>query len=131
MNNSQIYSEPYKSTMKKQFQHIHTKQIDEISGGDNAFKLELVDIILEQIPEFAQNIKAFHEEKDWHRLAREAHTAKSSALTFGMEKAGNLLKDIQLNAENAKAETLVELVKEVLIEFKAALPELEELKLQL
>ncbi len=117
--------------MKKQFQHIHTKQIDEISGGDCAFQKELVDIILEQIPEFSENIKAFYNEKNWHRLAREAHTAKSSALTFGMEKAGSLLKDIQLSAENKRTEVLPELVKQVIIEFDAALPELEELKLQL
>lgn len=114
--------------MENKFQYIHTLQIDEISGGDNEFKKELIGIMLDQLPEFAKNIENFHHDGEWEKLAREAHTAKSSALTFGMEKAGGLLKSIQLDAENKKTKTLPDLIKQVLLEFNAAIPELEELR---
>lgn len=114
--------------MNKNFQYIHTEQIDAIAGGDIEFKKELIDIFLEQIQEFVSNISTFYENKDWENLAREAHTAKSSALTFGMEKAGTMLKDIQIHAEKNELEFLPDLVTQVLSQLEAAIPELNELK---
>ena len=114
--------------MSKAFQYINTEQIDAISAGDNDFKKELIDIFLEQIPEFIEKITTFHEAKNWEMLAREAHTAKSSAMTFGMDTAGQLLKDIQLQAENEELENIPELVTKVLSHLGAAVPELNELK---
>lgn len=131
INNLQICTKSLNHQMDKQFKHIHTRQIDEISGGDTTFKKELIDIMLDQIPEFTQNIKIFYKENKWNDLAREAHTAKSSALTFGMEKAGTMLKDIQLLAEEEIQDKLIPLINDVLFEFEAAVPELEELKLAL
>lgn len=114
--------------MSKTFQYINTEQIDAISGGDTEFKKELIDIFLEQIPEFVSNINSFYDAKEWENLAREAHTAKSSALTFGMEKAGRMLKNIQLHAENKEFDYLPELVTQVLSQLKAAISELHDLK---
>lgn len=114
--------------MNKQFQYINTEQIEDIVGGDTDFQKELITIFLEQIPEFVSNISTFHEEKNWEFLAREAHTAKSSALTFGMEEAGTLLKNIQLYAEAEEIELLPNVVSKALSQLGAAIPELEELK---
>lgn len=114
--------------MSKQFQYINTQQIEDIVNGDLDFQKELIDIFLEQIPEFVSNMTTFLDEKNWELLAREAHTAKSSALTFGMEKAGTLLKQIQIHAEANELEILPELVTKALSHMGAAIPELEELK---
>mgnify|MGYP001820531419 CR=1 FL=1 len=114
--------------MDKQFGLIHTKQIDAISAGDNAFKIELIDIFLEQIPEFISVMNSSYKNGDWERLAREAHTAKSSALTFGMDETGTLLKQIQANTENNDLDSLPDLLKKAIKHLDAAQAELEELK---
>lgn len=103
-------------------------QIDAIAGGDSDFKKELINIFLEQIPEFDSNLNSFLAEKEWEKLAREAHTAKSSVLTFGMKEAGTLCKEIQLHAENNEFDLLPELVSKVLSQLRAAVAELEDLK---
>lgn len=114
--------------MDKIFKYINTSQIDDISGGDTNFKKELIDIFLEQIPEFVSTMSTSFEDKNWQILAREAHTAKSSVLTFGMKEAGSLLKEIQIQAENNKVEFLPNLLAQVLAHFRAAIPELHKLK---
>ncbi|WP_346859536.1 Hpt domain-containing protein [uncultured Draconibacterium sp.] len=114
--------------MDNQTKLIHTHQIDAISGGDNSFKIELINIFLEQIPEFIQNMTSSYENKDWTLLAREAHTAKSSALTFGMDETGMLLKDIQLNTEKSEFDTLSALIEKAISQLSSAVIELEAMK---
>uniref|UniRef100_UPI0032163805 Hpt domain-containing protein n=1 Tax=uncultured Draconibacterium sp. TaxID=1573823 RepID=UPI0032163805 len=114
--------------MNNQFQLIHTHQIDAISGGDTAFQIELIEIFLEQIPEFVSNMNSSYINKDWELLAREAHTAKSSALTFGMEETGMLLKNIQLHAEKEEVDSLPQFLPKAISQLEMAVAELEELK---
>lgn len=117
-----------KIIMDKQFQFIHTKQIDAISAGDIEFKIELIDIFLEQIPEFISEMNNSYNNGDWDTLAREAHTAKSSALTFGMDETGNLLKIIQEQTENKEIDDLAEIISQAIKQLSAAVSELKELK---
>ncbi len=114
--------------MNKEFRLIHTKQIDSISGGDIDFRIELVNIFLEQIPEFVSKMSNYLAEKQWELLAREAHTAKSSVLTFGMESTGTLLKKIQTEIQNNQLDSVEEMVASAINDLKNAIPELEELK---
>lgn len=114
--------------MNAGFQYIDTKQVEEISGGDSDFMKELVDIFLDQIPEFVQNITTAYEVENWLVLAREVHTAKSSAMTFGMKATSDLLKQIQLNCEEGKLDNIPDMVGQAIHQLKAAVPELETLK---
>lgn len=79
---------------------VDFNHLDGIVNGDENFKRELIKIFLEQIPDFIKNMKMFLDNNNLENLAREAHTAKSSAMIFGMTNAGDKLKDIQLFAEN-------------------------------
>jgi len=115
-------------TMNKDKKLIDTKQIDAISGSDNDFKMELVNIFLGQIPEFTSKMNTYLAEEKWELLAREAHTAKSSVLTFGMETTGSLLKSIQLNIQNGQLESIEELVDSAINDLNDAVSELEVLK---
>lgn len=117
--------------MNKKFQHIHTKQIDEISGGDNDFKIELIKIFQEQIPDFITNMTRFLADANWEKLAREAHTAKSSVLTFGMESTGILLRKIQTDIQANQFDKVNEMTQQAIKNLTEAIPELEELKKQL
>jgi len=114
--------------MSAGFQYIDTKQVEEISGGDKEFLKELVDIFLDQIPEFVEKITTAFEVENWLLLAREAHTAKSSAMTFGMKDTADLLKKLQLECEAENLTNVPDMVGRVIHELKAAIPELQTLK---
>ncbi len=119
---------PESTKMNDSFQYIRTKQVEEISAGDSEFLVELVDIFLAQIPDFVAKMKAELAEKNWLKLAREAHTAKSSAMTFGMDETSVLLKKIQLTCEDNSLEAIPEMVKQAIEQLEGAIPELEQFK---
>jgi len=85
--------------MEKIFAYVDFSYLEDISGGDEGFKKDLIQIFLKQIPEFIKNMHQFLEENNNELLAKEAHTAKSSVLIFSMEESGSTLKSIQLLAE--------------------------------
>ena len=112
----------------RSYNYIHTKHIEDIANGDNEFLMELVDIFLAQIPDFISKMKSSLEMNDWPVLAREAHTAKSSVLTFGMEETGILLKSIQLKVDAKELKEVPDMVSQAFQQMEAAIPELLELK---
>ncbi len=111
--------------MGNNFQQIKIEQLDYISFGDNEFKKELIEIFLDQIPEFISNMKKFFYEGDLTNLAKEAHTAKSSVLIFGMNNTGKSLKEIQLQSENNTIEQLSSLIESVELELNDAAKQLQ------
>ncbi len=113
--------------MGNTFQHINTSQLETLAGGDQEFIKEMAEIFLEQINEFVTNMSSFLQEKNWEKLAREAHTAKSSAMTFGMEDTGTLLKKIQLKCQANNLNDVPKMVEDAITQLQAATPEVEEL----
>lgn len=99
--------------MGKEIQPLVLEYLDEIAAGDINFKKDLIKIFLEQVPEFVSNMKKFYSGNDFPNLAKEAHTAKSSVLIFGMEETGSNLKKIQEYAEEKKTELISELLQKV------------------
>ena len=99
--------------MGKELQTLNLEYLDEIAAGDVNFKKDLIKIFLQQVPEFISNMKKFQTEKDLSNLAKEAHTAKSSVLIFGMEETGASLKKIQLLAEEKDVILIPELLEKV------------------
>jgi HPt (histidine-containing phosphotransfer) domain-containing protein len=100
------------------------QEIDKLTGGDENFKKDLIEIFLKQIDEFILKMNSYLNDNKMENLAREAHTAKSSVLIFGMVDTGLLLKEIQYLAEsNSKAEipSLIKKVENDLIEAKEVL----------
>ena len=112
--------------MSNKEQKLDFSQINEVSGGDEEFKKELIEIFKKQIPEFIENLKKYLLEDNLEKLANVAHTAKSSSLIFGMITTGTHLKDIQLFAEAGKKEQLSSLVKQVVTDFSDVLEILDE-----
>jgi HPt (histidine-containing phosphotransfer) domain-containing protein len=109
------------------YQQISLEQLESVSFGDKDFKKELMDIFLEQIPEFISNMKKFYAEGEIILLAKEAHKAKSSVLIFGMSDTGNNLKEIQLLGETNKAEQLQNLIESVESDLNIAEKELQDI----
>lgn len=113
--------------MSNTFQHINTSQLETLAGGDNEFVKEMAEIFMGQIDEFVTNMSSFLKAEDWEKLAREAHTAKSSAMTFGMDNAGTLLKNIQLECEANNLDNVPKMTEDAISQLQAAIPELKEL----
>ena len=102
-------------------------ELDRFSFGDEEFKKELIGIFAEQLPEFMGNLKLYFEKGEWENLAREAHTAKSSVLIFGMHNTGKMLKEIQTLAEVKVTAELPQLLQEVISDMKEVLEHLKSL----
>jgi HPt (histidine-containing phosphotransfer) domain-containing protein len=110
--------------MSNNLKIIDFNHLDSIINGDEGFKKELIRIFLEQIPVFIDNMKKYFESNKLEELAREAHTAKSSALIFGMENTGQLLKEIQFLSESKEPSQIPSLIKQVETELNHAKTEL-------
>ena len=81
--------------MNKRFETINLSYLNDISGGDTSFQIELITIFLNQVPEFIANMDKFLSDNELENLAKEAHSAKSSALIFMMDETGENLRKIQ------------------------------------
>lgn len=112
--------------MDQNFEHIQTGRLEDIAGGDKEFLNEIISIFLAQIPDFISKMKTALSNEDWVVLAREAHTAKSSVLTFGMEETGVLLKKIQLTAQSGDYDPLPKMVDQASGQMEAAIPDLQQ-----
>ena len=99
--------------MNKVFEYVDLSYLEDISGGDDGFKKDLIQIFLKQIPEFLSNMHQFLSENKNDLLAKEAHTAKSSVLIFMMEESGSKLKKMQLLAEDNDIEPIPKLLGQV------------------
>jgi HPt (histidine-containing phosphotransfer) domain-containing protein len=116
----------FKTRMNSNLKTIDFSHLNSIACGDDSFKIELIGIFLEQIPVFIHNMKKYLDNNKLEKLAREAHTAKSSVLIFGMTNSGRLLKEIQLLAESKKPTDIQQALEEVEIELKQAKIELKD-----
>lgn len=112
------------ANMNKVFEYVNFSYLEEISGGDDGFKKDLIQIFLNQIPEFVSNMHQFLAEEKYELLAKEAHTAKSSVLIFMMEESGSKLKQIQLLAEENDIDPIPGLLNDVELKLEGAQKEL-------
>lgn len=111
--------------MEKENYPLNLGYLDEVAGGDINFKKDLVKIFLQQVPVFIENMKKFQGENDLVSLAKEAHTAKSSVLIFGMEETGANLKKIQLLAEENQTQEIPELLEKAMNDMQEIVEPLE------
>ena len=75
-----------------------------ITGGDRDSIREIIELFIEQVPEFIGNLKKHLSEKNYADLGKEAHKAKSSVMILGMEDLGHDLKSLQLKTINGTRE---------------------------
>jgi HPt (histidine-containing phosphotransfer) domain-containing protein len=113
--------------MNKDLKIVDYNHLNSIASGDENFKKELILIFLKQIPDFINNMKKYLGQNKFQNLAREAHTAKSSVLIFGMENTGRLLKEIEQLAENSQPDNIQRILLQVETELNQANSELQEI----
>ncbi|MFZ5432095.1 MAG: Hpt domain-containing protein [Bacteroidota bacterium] len=102
--------------------------LKEIASGDDDFISEVIQTFIHQVPKFTGNMRKYLKSGEYLRLAKEAHTAKSSVIIFGMNGLAIKLKELQLLAENQhKTETYPEYIDEFEQLCKQAIKELKSL----
>jgi HPt (histidine-containing phosphotransfer) domain-containing protein len=97
-----------------------------MSGGDPGFIREMIDLFREQIDEYKSIMPDLLEKKDYENLSKVAHKAKSSVAVMGMTEVADLLKELEILANECKEVDRYEsLVSHFLLQSELALTELE------
>jgi HPt (histidine-containing phosphotransfer) domain-containing protein len=97
-----------------------------MSGGDDNFIREMIDLFREQIGEYKQFMPELLRRKDYGSLSKMAHKAKSSVAVMGMSQVADQLKDLEILANKGEeVERYEAFVDEFLEQCELALIELE------
>ncbi len=95
--------------MEDKNKYIDLTYLEGIADGDTSIIKELVEIFLDQMPEFTEGFDQYMKEKDWLKIAAVAHKAKSSVVSMGMQELGNIdLKNLELLAKQLRINELEE-----------------------
>ncbi len=73
-----------------------------MSGGDDKFIKEMIDLFRDQIEEYKQHMPELLRKKDYDSLSKMAHKAKSSVAVMGMKQVTELLKELEVLAHEEK-----------------------------
>ncbi len=74
---------------------IDLSYLKEMSGDNKDIMIEMVEIFIEQNPEFTEGISSHFENRQWTELGAVAHKAKSSVRIMGMDEIGDCLEKIE------------------------------------
>lgn len=88
--------------MAGQFTFADLTYLESMSMGSQEMVNEMIEIFIEQIPEFTEGLKDLFEKKDYQALGALAHKAKSSVAVMGMNELSAILKDLELNAKSGE-----------------------------
>jgi HPt (histidine-containing phosphotransfer) domain-containing protein len=98
-----------------------------MSGGDPAFIREMINLFREQIEEYEVQMPELVRNKEYSSLSKMAHKAKSSVAVMGMNEVADLLKDLEILAnEQREVERYESMVQEFLSQSRLALEELND-----
>jgi HPt (histidine-containing phosphotransfer) domain-containing protein len=81
------------------FNLINIGYLETITGGDSEIMNEIINIFIDQIPEFVTEMKSLLKKKDHYNLGLLAHKAKSSVAIMGLEELSIMLKEFEINAK--------------------------------
>jgi HPt (histidine-containing phosphotransfer) domain-containing protein len=73
-----------------------------MSGGDSKFIREMISLFREQIDEYKSIMPELLENKDYDGLSKIAHKAKSSVAVMGMTQVADLLKELEILANDKR-----------------------------
>ncbi len=100
----------------------------ELSDGSKEFIEDMINIFIEQVPEFSTNMNSFYSDNKWEELSKLAHKAKSSVAVMGMNKLADELKSLELMAKKEEStENCKPIIDKFIVECNGAVTELEAL----
>ncbi len=98
-----------------------------MSDGDSKFISEMVELFREQIGEYNEQMPELLRNGDYHNLAILAHKAKSSVAVMGMKQVAELLKELEILAnEKKEVDRYESMINHFLQQSQLALEELDK-----
>ncbi len=85
--------------MAGQFTHADLTYLESMSMGSQEMVNEMIQIFLDQIPEFTTGLNDLLANQDFVGLAAIAHKAKSSVAVMGMDELTTVLKNLEIKAK--------------------------------
>ncbi|MEL6591527.1 MAG: Hpt domain-containing protein [Bacteroidota bacterium] len=87
-------------------------QLKMLSGDDDEFMIEILEMIVNQSPEIVAKMDTLYSESDFQNLGATAHLYKSTVTILGNEPMNQLLKDIEnIAKDDEDAEALFPLME--------------------
>ena len=80
---------------------INIAYLESVTGGDIEIMQEVINIFIDQVPEFVTEMRSLYENHDYYNLGLLAHKAKSSVAIMGMEELSLMLKEFEINAKES------------------------------
>ena len=85
--------------MAGKFTYADLTYLESMSMGSNEMIVEMIQIFIEQLPEFTEGLSEHLNNKDYLALGAMAHKAKSSVAVMGMSALATDLKTLELSAK--------------------------------
>jgi HPt (histidine-containing phosphotransfer) domain-containing protein len=85
--------------MAGKFTYADLTYLESMSMGSNDLIVEMIQIFVDQLPEFTDGLAAHLRSGDFIALGALAHKAKSSVAVMGMESLATDLKTLELSAK--------------------------------
>ena len=86
--------------MAGQFTYADLTYLESMSMGSQEMVNEMIQIFLDQIPEFTDGLQDLLNKKDYSALGALAHKAKSSVAVLGMDNLAETLKELEMKAKS-------------------------------
>lgn len=97
-----------------------------MSGGDDQFIEEMIGLFREQIDEYKVQMPELLKNRQYSDLSKLAHKAKSSVAVMGMNEVADLLKELEILAnEEKEVDRFEAMVDTFLTQSQLALAELD------
>lgn len=88
--------------MAGKFTYADLTYLESMSIGTNELIVEMIQLFIDQLPEFNEGLAAHLNNKDYPALGALAHKAKSSVAIMGMDSLAADLKTLEINAKAGK-----------------------------
>lgn len=106
---------------------VNVTYLEEVCGDSKEVIREMVDIFIEQVPEFYSEMQSLYNDSKYHDLGLLAHKAKSSVAIMGMDSLALKLKEFELIAKaGEKTEQYITYIDEFHSETEKAIKELKD-----
>ena len=111
---------------------IDLTYLEEVSGGNNEFIVEMIDLFLAQTPAHIDELIAAVSAKEWKKIAELAHKVKPTLAFMGVESVKEKMAEIESNGRNEENyEDIVSEINQLQEVFKTIYAKLEIKKKEL
>jgi HPt (histidine-containing phosphotransfer) domain-containing protein len=86
--------------MATKFTYADLTYLESMSMGSNELIIEMIQLFIDQLPEFTEGLTEHLKNGDYMALGALAHKAKSSVAVMGMESLATDLKTLEISAKS-------------------------------